>query len=84
VLHFRVLSLARLIVVKDQLNRPKDQAMLVLLRATLDELKGLDSSGASFTSTHPTKSQPTLAPFSVARLVEEFRTAAGQMPAADL
>jgi len=36
---FRVLSLARLIVVKERLNRPKDQAMLVLLRATLDELK---------------------------------------------
>ena len=36
---FRVLSLARLIVVKEQLNRTKDQAMLVLLRATLDELK---------------------------------------------
>lgn len=36
---FRVLSLARLIVVKEQLNRPKDQAMLVLLRATLDELE---------------------------------------------
>jgi predicted nucleotidyltransferase len=34
---FRVLSLARLIVVKEQLMRPKDQAMLVLLRATLDE-----------------------------------------------
>ena len=36
---FRVLSLDRLIVVKEQLKRPKDQAMLVLLRATLDELK---------------------------------------------
>jgi len=36
---FKVLSLARLIVVKEQLNRPKDQAMLVLLRATLDELQ---------------------------------------------
>jgi len=36
---FRVLSLARLIVVKEQLNRAKDQAMLLLLRATLDELK---------------------------------------------
>jgi predicted nucleotidyltransferase len=36
---FRVLSLARLIVVKEQLNRTKDQAMLVLLRATLDELQ---------------------------------------------
>ena len=36
---FRVLSLPRLIVVKEQLNRPKDQAMLVLLRATLDELQ---------------------------------------------
>jgi len=30
---FRVLSLPRLIVVKEQLNRTKDQAMLVLLRA---------------------------------------------------
>jgi hypothetical protein len=28
-----------LIVVKEQLNRAKDQAMLVLLRATLDELQ---------------------------------------------
>lgn len=36
---FRVLSLARLIVVKEKLNRAKDQAMLVLLRATLDELE---------------------------------------------
>ena len=36
---FRVLSLARLIVVKEQLSRAKDQAMLVLLRATLDELQ---------------------------------------------
>jgi len=36
---FRVLSLARLIVVKEQLNRAKDQAMLVLLRATLEELQ---------------------------------------------
>jgi len=36
---FKVLSLARLIVAKEQLNRPKDQAMLVLLRATLDELQ---------------------------------------------
>ncbi|HTA90173.1 MAG TPA: hypothetical protein VK745_11370 [Polyangiaceae bacterium] len=36
---FRVLSLARLIVVKEQLNRTKDQAMLVLLRATLEELQ---------------------------------------------
>ena len=36
---FKVLSLARLIVVKEQLNRPKDQAMLVLLRATLDEVQ---------------------------------------------
>jgi predicted nucleotidyltransferase len=36
---FRVLSLARLIVVKEKLNRTKDQAMLVLLRATLDELQ---------------------------------------------
>ena len=36
---FRVLSLARLILVKEQLNRAKDQAMLVLLRATLDELQ---------------------------------------------
>ncbi len=36
---FRVLSLSRLIVVKEQLSRAKDQAMLVLLRATLDELQ---------------------------------------------
>ena len=36
---FRVLSLARLIIVKEQLNRPKDQAMLALLRATLEELQ---------------------------------------------
>jgi hypothetical protein len=36
---FRVLSLPRLIVVKEQLNRAKDQAMLVLLRATLDEVQ---------------------------------------------
>ena len=36
---FRVLSLPRLIVVKEQLNRTKDQAMLVLLRATLEELQ---------------------------------------------
>jgi len=36
---FKVLSLARLIVVKEQLHRPKDQAMLVLLRATLDEVQ---------------------------------------------
>jgi len=34
-----VLSLTRLIVVKEQLNRPKDRAMLVLLRATLEELQ---------------------------------------------
>ncbi len=40
---FRVLSLARLIRVKEQLNRQKDQVMLVLLRATLDELKKSDS-----------------------------------------
>ena len=36
---FRVLSLPRLIIVKEQLNRPKDQAMLALLRATLEELQ---------------------------------------------
>jgi len=36
---FRVLSLPRLIVVKEQLNRTKDQAMLVLLRATLEEIQ---------------------------------------------
>ncbi len=35
----RVLSLERLIRVKERLARPKDQAMLVLLRATLDETK---------------------------------------------
>ena len=34
---FKVLSLARLIVVKERLNRTKDQAMLALLRATLEE-----------------------------------------------
>jgi hypothetical protein len=34
-----VLPLPRLIVVKEQLNRTKDRAMLVLLRATLDELQ---------------------------------------------
>jgi predicted nucleotidyltransferase len=33
----RVLSLPRLIRVKERLTRPKDQNMLVLLRATLDE-----------------------------------------------
>lgn len=33
----RVLTLARLIRVKEQLGRPKDKAMLVILRATLDE-----------------------------------------------
>jgi hypothetical protein len=32
-----VLTLARLIQVKEQLGRPKDQAMLIILRATLDE-----------------------------------------------
>jgi hypothetical protein len=36
---FRVLSLARLIVVKEQLSRTKDKAMLVLLRATLEEIQ---------------------------------------------
>jgi hypothetical protein len=35
----RVLSLPRLIRVKEQLGRPKDQAMLLILRATLDETK---------------------------------------------
>ncbi len=34
---FRVLSLERLIRVKERLGRPKDQAMLLVLRATLDE-----------------------------------------------
>ena len=38
-MRFKVLCFARLIVMKEQLNRPKDQAMLVLLRATLDELQ---------------------------------------------
>jgi hypothetical protein len=33
----RVLSLSRLIRVKESLARPKDQSMLVVLRATLDE-----------------------------------------------
>jgi predicted nucleotidyltransferase len=36
-LRVRVLTLARLIRVKEQLGRPKDKAMLVILRATLDE-----------------------------------------------
>jgi len=36
---FRVLSLSRLIIAKQRLNRPKDQAMLVLLHATLDEVR---------------------------------------------
>jgi hypothetical protein len=33
----RTLSLQRLIRVKEQLGRPKDQVMLMILRATLDE-----------------------------------------------
>jgi NurA-like 5'-3' nuclease len=33
----RVLTLERLIRVKEQLTRPKDRAMLLVLRATLDE-----------------------------------------------
>jgi hypothetical protein len=36
-LRVRVLSLVRLIRVKEQLGRPKDKAMLLILRATLDE-----------------------------------------------
>jgi hypothetical protein len=36
-LRIRVLSLARLIRVKEHLKRPKDQAMLLILRATLEE-----------------------------------------------
>ncbi len=32
-----VLTLERLIIVKEKLSRPKDQAMLLVLRATLDE-----------------------------------------------
>jgi hypothetical protein len=36
-LRVRVLTLARLIRVKEQLGRPKDKAMLIILRATLDE-----------------------------------------------
>jgi len=35
----RVVMFTRLIVVKEGLNRPKDQAMLALLRATLDEIR---------------------------------------------
>ncbi len=37
----QVLSLERLIRVKEQLRRPKDQLMLVILRATLDERRKL-------------------------------------------
>jgi NurA-like 5'-3' nuclease len=33
----RVLSLERLIVIKEKLTRPKDRAMLLVLKATLDE-----------------------------------------------
>jgi len=36
-LRVRVLSLARLIRLKEKLTRPKDKAMLLILRATLDE-----------------------------------------------
>lgn len=36
----RVLSLPRLIRVKEQLGRPKDQSMLAVLRATLQEQQG--------------------------------------------
>jgi len=36
-LRVRVLTLARLIRVKEQRGRPKDKAMLIILRATLDE-----------------------------------------------
>jgi predicted nucleotidyltransferase len=36
-LRVRVLTLARLIRVKEQLGRAKDKAMLIILRATLDE-----------------------------------------------
>jgi hypothetical protein len=34
-----VVSLDRLIRIKEKLTRPKDRAMLILLRATLDELR---------------------------------------------
>lgn len=37
----RVLSLERLIEVKEKLGRPKDQLMLMVLRATLQERQGL-------------------------------------------
>ncbi|WP_437646972.1 hypothetical protein [Sorangium sp. So ce362] len=33
----RVITLERLIAIKEKLTRPKDQVMLLVLRATLDE-----------------------------------------------
>ena len=36
----KVVTLERLIAIKEKLTRPKDRAMLVLLRATLDEVRG--------------------------------------------
>jgi predicted nucleotidyltransferase len=33
----KVLSLERLIAIKEKLSRPKDKAMLLVLKATLDE-----------------------------------------------
>ena len=39
----RVVTLERLIRIKEQLSRPKDQAMLILLRATLDERRKRDT-----------------------------------------
>lgn len=38
----RVLGLERLITVKEKLGRPKDQAMLVVLQATLEEKRRAD------------------------------------------
>lgn len=64
---FRVLSLARLIVVKEQLERTKDQAMLVLLRATLEELQKRRPQRASAPLRTRRKANQTLAFVTVAR-----------------